>query len=520
MGSRIPEFVTRQLASSVTGTTGIDNSRSKMFGAISSGAAQVFKATAAFAAERQRVTQFVEADKLQKEYELGAEKSVSAIQKEFADDPSSSVEAFDKLSTEALNDSLSTINSPRLQAMVSQRISSTNRTIRKGLKKWASDQEVRNAGVNLTAVDNMEAGILQTDPNPSIEKWAMSMGEHETRKSMYDSVYSPENAVKGMNRGRTARTKGFLYSMMREAPAEGLSLLDSGMFSKFLSTQEFDSMHDQLESSVKGFSEQAKFDQKVVTLKNHNSAEILIRQNKLDPAAVTKLQDDEEEANGKLSFERKESYKDLMKIATENVDKTAVESQAVRIRLQDHLRSLNVATDKRTSGAQLEQISGFMHAVNRAHAKGEIGGKFREKLLNNVTTPFNEQLQAEEGDRGTIGFLTFGYFGKPSSPYDAGYLKAQDWLDERGFSDKVGMDAKDNILNGMLDRVDDATQTGQILTDALVESFVETEIQSELFRQSPKLRNIPAKGMVVTLDGGKGDTYRIMPDYSFTLLNQ
>lgn len=514
MGSRIPDFVTRQLASSVTGTVGIQESGSRLFEGISQGAAQVFNAASAAKVERNRVMDSIEADATAREYEAKVEEGLTLIQTQFASDPDQGLREADSKASEFVNTTLDGIPTSRVKSLVSTRLSGINRVLRTGMKKWVRDQKVRNTANNFTKVDNIEAGALRTDP--SVEAWAASMARHELRTLDANKLYSPTQAKTAMDRGRESRTKGLLNGLLKQSPAEGARLLDTGMFDEFLSQDTITQYQSDFKSGVKGAVKEQEYQNQIDAFANIDGLETMVRNKELTVDAIDAAKNEAEDT-GRMTPALSKYLETARKIATENVDLTSVDVQDIVLNLNDNLRELNVDSDKRTSNANLEDIAGFMAKVNGEFTDGNITDKTRTRLLDNVTTPFNRKIQREEGSKGALGIISFGYFGAPSSPYDAGYLKTNDWLDDRNFSDGVKSKAKFNILDGMLREISQFKEDGIIITNEFVENIVDREIQKEVFRQNPKLRNLPPEGKPYRLKNGQKVLAK--PDGTITPIN-
>lgn len=513
MGSRIPEFVTRTLASSVVGTVGVDTSKSRLFESISADAARVFNVSATALAQRKQTIDSVDADARTREYEAKVEKGIAAIQTQFASDPNAGLREAEVQANQLLNDTLSGIPTSRVKSLVSTKISGINRVLRTGMKKWVRDQDIRNTGNNFTKVDNIEAGALRTDP--SVENWVASMARHELRTADANKIYSPTQSKTAMDRGGESRTKGLLNGFMADSPAEGARLLATGIFDEFLPQGAIEQYRKDFKSAVKGAVKEQEYQNQIDAFANIDGLETMTRNKELTVDAIDAAKNEAEEA-GRMTPALSRYLETARKIATENVDLTSVDVQDIVLRLNDNLRELNVE-DKKTTNANLEDIADFMAKVNGEFTDGNITDKTRTRLLDNVTTPFNRKIQQEEGGKGFVGIVSFGYFGAPSSPYDAGYLKTNDWLDDRNFSDGVKSKAKFNILDGMLREISKFKEDGIIITNDFVENIVDREIQKEVFRQNPKLRNLPPEGKPYRLTNGQKVLAK--PDGTITPIN-
>ncbi len=502
MGNRIPEYVTRTLASSLTGTIGVQTSGENLFSGIAQVGADVFNTTTAILAERKRVIDTVNADAKAREFEAQIDVSTVKAQEAFSSNPQLGIRAVNDSGTLELNEFLNTIEDSQVKGLVASRASTILRANNSTMKRWAKDQEVKNAGNNFTKVDNIEAGALRL--NPSMEAFAKSIARHETRVDQANKIFSVTQSKTAMDRGRESRAKGVIFGFMEQSPVEGDRLLKSGVFNEFLSPDELHQLSKDMRNAVEGAREKQIYDDEVDVITKMMGAELLLREGNLTVDFVDGVINELLEQD-RLTPEKEKALDDLRIIAAKSVDLTSIDVQDNLLKRYDQLRGLNVEADKRTATANVKQLGKFIADVNRDYKNGMMTDKKRMQLLDQVETPFNADAQDTKGKK--VGFFRGAFTsrkrGEFSSPYDAGFIKTDDWLNARNFTDNTKNKAKANILSGMMESMEDAVTSGIIVTDELVEGFIDIEIRKEIARQNSKLSNIPPEGKAMRLLNGQ-----------------
>ena len=515
MGARIPEFVTRTLASGLTGTIGVQTSGERLFSDIAQAGASVFSVSTSILAERKRVMDTVEADAKAREFEAQIDVSTQASQTKFSKQPRLGVKEANNEGALKLSEFLNTIEDSQVKGLVSSRASTILRANSTAMKRWANDQEVKNTANNFTMVDNIDAGALRL--NPSMEAFIKSIARHEGRVDQANKIFSASQVKSAMDRGRESRAKGVLHGFMQQDPVKGAQLLKTGVFDAFMSSDDIEKFTEKMKKKIKGRAVQIKFDNMLNTLKQFEGAEEALNNAELTIDMVDGMEIEIEET-GRMTPTIQAAINDLRDVAAENRSLTSINDDDTIINLNDELRSLNVSADKRDANANLEKLFQFRANVLKASKNNSITPKMRKSLLNHVVTPIGDKIADAGADRSLFGIpVPWDLFGSPNTPHDVGYLKINNWLDDMGFSDTIHNKDKAKMLTDMLTEIEEARGAGQVINNTLVDEIAQRQIVRELQRQNSKLINIPPEGKRMRLRNGQ--KVLVMPDGTITPIN-
>ncbi len=505
----IPETVTRRLPSSVVGTLGVDHSGEQLGQAIAAGGEKVFNALAAKAAERKRTLDIISAQAKIRQYETDLDGISSVNKNNFKDNPQGGVDKTLEDGETLLNSTLEGIQDQNVRAMVAQ---GTTGSLRRGgntMRGWAHQQEVINGARDLSSISNADAVKLSKDPNvDQMEEMLIGLA---TREDQFKAIYG-KAWPKAMKQEAQSIFKGQLSGLESTDPITGLRFLKEYDFQGVFDADEMDKFKENMEGSITGWNKTLKLQSSLEVLNSSDAIHQAQLKGELTPALI----DQQEiilEDQGLMTPEVQAYMDSVRKVAAENTDIDSVHSTNTWNALNDELRSLAISSDKTESDAKLGALFNFRARVWKASANRNILPKERRSFLNQTQTPTLEQIEddSERVGGGVLGFVTFGYYGKPTTPEGAAVDKVNDWLEAMNFSDERSSVIKAQILSEVYTVLGDSRENGTGVTNEDAELLVESYFVDELAKQNPALQHIPPDGKSFR-NPITGERFTIMPN--------
>lgn len=497
----IPETVTRRLPSSVVGTLGVDTSGEKLGQAVAAAGEKVFGAVTQKVAERKRTLDIIAAQAKIRQYESDMDGISSVNKGNFKDNPKGGVDKTFEDGETLLNSTLEGIEDESVRAMVAQGTTSSLRRSGNQMKGWAHQQEVVNGAFNYSQVTNISAEQLSKNPDVDLmEEFIVNEFAREDQAKMLFGKDWPTAQKQQIQ----SIMKGQISGLELKDPITGLRFLKEYDFKGAFTSDEMKKFEKDMKSSVTGWNEKIKFDKGIDTLNLFDGAAEKFKRGEFDVQFVDQLEIEMDD-NGLLSPEVQDVIDDLRKIAAENTDPNSVHSTEIFNKLNDELRNLEISSDKMESDAKLAALFKFRANVYKASANGNILPRERQSFLDQIITPSGDKIEKDQVNfgKGILGAVTFGWFGKTSTPEGAAFDKVNNWLGEMNFSEEVSAKAKGNILSKAYIEMTELNKSGTAVSIEDVEGIVEPLIREELARQNDILQHIPAEGKAIRLKSGE-----------------
>ncbi len=228
----IPEFMTRQLASSVVGTLGVDTSGQRVGEAIANVGARVGNIGLTEMAKRKEILNTTEAETKQREFDLSLSEEINRIQKDFSDNPDEAMKEIEERSNIMSEEFLSKISNARVKELASIRIEQAKTRKSKELQSWTFNQEVINFGKNLESSVNTLGEVVSNTTSLDVFKTVM-----EDAEKLIESGYgglSTKNATNFENGTKQFIAEQFINNLLEEDPIQARELLDLDVFTDLL----------------------------------------------------------------------------------------------------------------------------------------------------------------------------------------------------------------------------------------------------------------------------------------------
>ena len=255
MGS-IPEFLTKQLASSVVGTLGVDKSGQRLGESIAGVGARAANLGFRELAKRKQVLDTTEAETKQREFDVQLSEEIRNIQKDFRDNPAGGLVQIKIRSKEMSEEFLNDIVSDSVRSLTSIRIGQGISQKTKSLQQWSFNQEVINFGKNLeTSVDALGERVSNTT---DVFEFLDSIDEAEKLFESGDAGLSAVNAKKFRESGKEFLAEQFLNNLLEKDPVQARDLIENKLFEDFLPDNKVESF--ELKSAENAFMVEAAVD--------------------------------------------------------------------------------------------------------------------------------------------------------------------------------------------------------------------------------------------------------------------
>lgn len=386
---KIPEFERRQLASSVVGTPGEDQSGQMIFNSV---AQNVNKATAAFSElhkERERVKNDTLVAKSQIDFLRNIEDETLRHEQEYSDfrgDARERSRAYDEKIQRLFNDQINAIPSDEARIKFEREGYGIINQARIREMKQASQQQALLAhqdtltGINELAI---QASKLGGNTNVDFQTKMSQLEYYQTfAKNLIDKSsrnLTPEDKYTLETAYPESILKGYAASAVVNAPHELLQAIDSGKFDK-LKPQERESLRSDAIKSLKNLEEQGKYNDLLSNIQGH--FDVLDKVAKGDPSAMIDIENLPDTPQNK-------TLKDLILTAPIG----PVDQVETQFDLLNKMRDLEIDAETKTSKANAEALLSFMGDVVQAARDGKITKSIMSDYMKKTATPFYDKVK-------------------------------------------------------------------------------------------------------------------------------
>ena len=480
---RIPEFVSRKLASSVVGTPGVDPSGEIIGRSIAGAAGRIADVSFREMAQRQRVLDTVDANQNSAEFGIALDKTTVEVQTEFKDNPVAGVEAFLVQGNNLSNQFLGNVDSESVKQLTTLKYQENINRRLNSMRSWAANRQVAIAGSKITSNINLLAtqAAAMDDPN------ALTSIFSEAAKTIDASigVLSAKEAAKFQKLAPEAIAKGYFYGQLERDPVHAGQLLDEGFFSKQFTPEEINGFKKDTQKAIEKKGETDNYNLLIDVSRSHENLAKQYKEGTLTVGEIDQL---------KINFEDQEAsaeelkFLDIMRdLVIETADLDAVDNAEEYSKLMDNWHQLQVKKDGTSAKGALEDILRFQTQAGIAHRSKVITKEKFNQFLRLTATPVNDKIETEKGERGGI----FG-LGGPASKLDTGYIKIVNWLKTNKL-DK-NFDVKKHMLTSLVSSFDKRREANPDIKFAEVDAISADIISREQRRVNDTTGSIPKEG--------------------------
>lgn len=419
---KIPEFETRQLASQVVGTPGVDTSNERIFNAASrflgnlagvsvglhrlqqSKQQKALLQQQALAKKRQQ--SFIDASAMSHIASLDAEieKATIDFQQEFEENPFNVSKPYQNRLEGMINDRLEGIENADVRGIVRKKMFNSLPARTRSISKWESSQQVKTAfnkavsSSNDFAVQAYQAGKIGGQ-----EGFQRMLQIIKTRVPdmivTYDQILSKEQTDQLKQDIPKSVVNGYLTGLIENQPIEAKEALSGGVFDKMLSPQEKVALKKDADRAVTGLQKKIEIDRLASDISSNMDLYDKMKQGTLSLPLI----DERIKKTGSTPFLR-----NLRSSIISNDDRSFAVSNVERARFMDRV-NLAVSQAKEGDLSRKEIIQKMIDLQAEGlelRNRGVIPDGDYERVLKDVTTPLADSVLEETGRRGVVDAVT------------------------------------------------------------------------------------------------------------------
>lgn len=392
----IPEFQRQRLASSVVGTAGVDTSGAKIGESIAGAAESIQKPVMNLAVQRQESKDAALANNTLIGFDMALNKAYSEHQSEyqsFQGDKMDRVKAFQTKSEELFKSTLDATPSAAARDLVEKHGFAVQKTYIDREMESADKNQAALAYTNtMNSVDllGQKAEMIGKDAGLTLpQKLARTqelLNQGQTTYAAAYSLLSPENRTKLEKGIPETISKSLLYANFDSNPDDTKKMLASGLFDKFLSTEDRTKLQKQADVWTERLADRDKemHNQAVLVQQDTTSADFAARMVGPNPPSLAEIEKAHILGAGKLPGGiNEQDYHTYVDARTQPIKEGAPAEKAQALSdLADKFFAIGDAGGKDVKGdANFSQVAAFRQAAILAHQmKARTDTQFSEDL--------------------------------------------------------------------------------------------------------------------------------------------
>lgn len=421
---KIPEFQRRKLASSVVGTPGLDISGTIIGQSVSSALDKITRSIISTVAAKKNILDEVDANKRIIDYEVEYEDALKGIRANSLSNPEQAIQQTVDLGNTLGNTFLDTIESNSVRNRVALLQQGVIRNETRAMSKWASAQQVINAGVDLTAsINALTVRAEGTDDLKVVGKIIMKVQEINVVAERVLGKKS-EQFIKDSQKSIAS---GFLHGQMDRNPIRAGRFLRQGVFNKILSDDERKKWRKDIDNAIAKKADTDRtnllFDlsDKYIDL-TKAYGEGTLKVSELDIVKLN-MQD------AGVPEEDLQFIDILRDTLLSSSIVTSVDNNEMIAKIADQWHNLGIDSKKGTAKGSAENIHKFLRFVADAHKRGIITKVIQDGFITKATPALLNKIQAElERKEGSFGeILAKRFKGDTFEAIDVGFTTIAGW---------------------------------------------------------------------------------------------
>lgn len=390
--ARIPEFETRQLASSAVGTPGVDKSQEMLWTSAANAAKGVEDSALALSKRRQEAQDQMLAAKTSLEQQRQMEEMTIKHNEQYAnsDVPIEQQQAeYDKKAKEIQTNLMGTLASPgaRYRFELTGSEYAGNAAI-KQLRTADRNRAILAHKTTVTELDKTSMDIADLGSNTALT-FEEKKAQIEEKLKLADQLIvgphlTPEDSANLAKAKPEMMAKAYAATAMLTNPAEVIQMIDSGVFGKELSPVVASQLKEEALKALPAFKERAELMAALGDGKTFSGVLQKISAGDSKAAAI-------ELANMPDSTQKRVFQQQLYRTKL-NVENDPYQ----QARLQDRFLQLEVDSKTKTAKANALDIIEYMTDVSQTATNGGINKKTFDSLLATAVVPFLAKIGDEQ----------------------------------------------------------------------------------------------------------------------------